>query len=60
MRKSVEEITPDTVMQKVIPFSQVEKYLDEGRNVVRSCCSKASDTAPYVSSLYRNWFYWKQ
>ena len=48
MRKSVEEITPDTVMQKVIPFSQVEKYLDEGRNVVRSCCSKASDTAPYV------------
>ena len=49
MRKSVEEITPDTVMQKVISYDQSENYL-KGKFVdVRHCCSKASDTAPYVS-----------
>ncbi|MBS6020206.1 MAG: hypothetical protein KH846_08470 [Leptotrichia wadei] len=48
-RKSVEEITPDTVMQKVISYDQSENYL-KGKFVdVRHCCSKASDTAPYVS-----------
>ena len=49
IRKSVEEITPDTVMQKVISYDQSENYL-KGKFVdVRNCCSKASDTAPYVS-----------
>ena len=47
-RKSVEEITPDTVMQKVISYDQSENYLN-GDIEFRGCCSKASDTAPYVS-----------
>ena len=48
MRKSVEEITPDTVMQKVISYDQSENYLN-GDIEFRGCCSKASDTMPYVS-----------
>lgn len=57
MRKSVEEITPDTVMQKVIPANKVENYLNTNNKVkdysntnfeLQGCCSKASDTAPYV------------
>ena len=47
MRKSVEEITPDTVMQKVISYDQSENYLN-GDIEFHGCCSKASDTAPYV------------
>ena len=48
IRKSVEEITPDTVMQKVISYDQSENYLN-GDIEFHGCCSKASDTAPYVS-----------
>ena len=48
MRKSVEEITPDTVMQKVISYDQSENYLN-GDIEFHGCCSKASDTVPYVS-----------
>ena len=47
-RKSLEEITPDTVMQKVISYDQSENYLN-GDIEFRGCCSKASDTMPYVS-----------
>ena len=50
MRKSVEEITPDTVMQKVILHDIANSYLSNGEfNYIGGCCSKASDTAPYVS-----------
>ena len=50
MRKSVEEITPDTVMQKVISHDKANSYLSNTKfNYITDCCSKASDTAPYVS-----------
>ena len=50
MRKSVEEITPDTVMQKVISPDIANSYLSNMEyNYIGNCCSKASDTAPYVS-----------
>lgn len=50
MRKSVEEITPDTVMQKVISPDIANSYLSNDEfNYISNCCSKASDTAPYVS-----------
>ena len=49
-RKSVEEITPDTVMQKVISHDKANSYLSNTKfNYITYCCSKASDTAPYVS-----------
>ena len=50
MRKSVEEITPDTVMQKVISHDRANSYLsNKDDHYIYGCCSKASDTAPYVS-----------
>ena len=48
-REKVPEITPDTVMQKVIPSAQVENYLNGARNTIGGCCSKAADTAPFIS-----------
>ena len=48
-REKVPEITPDTVMQKVIPSAQVENYLNGSRNTIGGCCSKAGDTAPFIS-----------
>ena len=48
-REKVPEIKPDTVMQKVIPAGQVDNYLNGDWTQVRNCCSKAEDTAPYVS-----------
>ena len=49
-RKSVEEITPDTVMQKVISHNRANSYLsNKDFNYIGGGCSKASDTAPYVS-----------
>ena len=49
MRKSVEEITPDTVMQKVISHDRASSYLNRKDRYIYYCCSKASDAAPYVS-----------
>ena len=49
MRKSVEEITPDTVMQKVISHDRANSYLNRKDRYIYYCCSKASDTVPYVS-----------
>ena len=48
-REKVPEIKPDTVMQKVIPSGQVDNYLNGEWTQVRNCCSKAEDTAPYIS-----------
>ena len=48
-REKVPEIKPDTVMQKVIPSAQVDNYLNGDWTQVRNCCSKADDTAPYIS-----------
>ena len=48
-REKVPEIKPDTVMQKVIPSGQVDNYLHGEWTHVRNCCSKAEDTAPYIS-----------
>lgn len=48
-REKVSEIKPDTVMQKVIPSGQVDNYLNGDWTQVRNCCSKAEDTAPYIS-----------
>ena len=49
VRERVPEIKPDTVMQKVIPSAHVDNYLNGDWTQVRNCCSKAEDTAPYIS-----------
>ncbi|MCR4832575.1 MAG: hypothetical protein K5900_03280, partial [Butyrivibrio sp.] len=57
LRQTVSPVTPDTVMQKVIPQGTVDGLMDGGWNTVRGCTSKAVDAAPFTGTpeqAYRN------
>jgi len=57
-RLKVSEINENTVMQKVIPTSDIDKYikpdldvLDKRGGILGGCVSKAEDTAPYTTNM---------
>ena len=57
IRNSVPKITPNTVMQKVIPKDDVIKYLNGEYKGISGCCTRAVDAVSSVTdgkSAYKN------
>ncbi len=51
VRKSVNLITTDTVLQKVVSKDDAIKYIEKGWNTLTGCFSKAEDAAPFVYNI---------